>query len=260
MQAVAREMNYAESTFVLPAESAGHDARVRIFTTMQELPFAGHPAVGTAFVLGRTSGKSHLTLELGVGPIPVTVEAGDGMSGSATMEQPLPTFRPCPVPADDLASLLGVATADISLASPAEFGSAGAEFLYVPLTSMDGVGRARGHMDVMNHLFGASGFHAIYCFCLGGLDPRATAHARVFFPGVGGLFQEDPATGSAAGPFGAYLVRHGMAPAGRMLVEQGYELGRPSQVEVTIDGSGEAITRVLVGGGVVFVAEGELVV
>ena len=260
MQAIAGEMNYAESTFVLPAETEGHDARVRIFTTVQELPFAGHPTVGTAFVLGRGSEHANLTLELGVGPIPVTVEAGDGISGSATMEQPLPSFRPCPVAVDDLASLLGVATADISLDAPAEFGSAGIEWLYVPLTSVDAVSRAQGHMDVMNHLLGASDFHAICCFCQGGLDPQATAHARTFFPGVGGAFQEDPATGSAVGPLGAYLVRHGLAPAGRMLVEQGYQLGRPSQLEVTVEGSGDEITRVLVGGGVVFVAEGELVV
>jgi trans-2,3-dihydro-3-hydroxyanthranilate isomerase len=103
-------------------------------------------------------------------------------------------------------------------------------------------------------------FHGVYPYCLGGEDAAAVARARMFHPAPGGTVQEDPASGSAAGPFGAYLVRHGLAAPGSMLVEQGYELGRPSQLRVNIDAAGEQVTGITVGGGVVFVAEGELVI
>lgn len=260
MQTIAMEMNYAESTFVLPPEAAGTDARVRIFTTVLEMAFAGHPTVGTAFVLARTSGATALTLGLNIGPIPVEVDAGDGMLGGATMNQPLPTFE---VPDDlsrlEVAGLLGLEPGDLADFAPVEIGSAGAPFLFVPLRSRDELERVRG-TDEMLDAIADGAFHGVYPYCMGGDDADAAAHVRMFFPASGGAVQEDPATGSAAGPFGAYLVRHGLAAPGSMLIEQGHELGRPSQLRVTVDTAGDEITKVTVGGGVVFVAEGELVI
>jgi trans-2,3-dihydro-3-hydroxyanthranilate isomerase len=261
MQSIAREMNFAETTFVFPPEDAANDAKVRIFTTVVELPFAGHPTVGTGWVLGRARDRSKVTLELGVGPIAVSVDAGDEAHGSATMEQPLPWFEEPDLSRLEVAALLGLEPGDLGDYAPIEIGSAGAPFLYVPLRSLEEVGRATGHTRELADAFESNPpFHGVYCFALGGVDEHASAHVRMFHPGPGGSAQEDPATGSAAGPLGAYLVRHGLESPGSMRLEQGYELGRPSQLDVTVDTAGEEITRLRVGGGVVLVANGEMLV
>ena len=260
MQAIAREMNFAETTFVLPPEDAAHDARVRIFTTVLELPFAGHPAVGTAWVLGRERGRSAVTLELGVGPIAVSVDASEELHGSATMRQPLPEFREPELSRLETAALLGLEPGDLGDYAPIEVGSAGAPFLFVPLQSLAQMADANGYTREMAAALEGPEFHGVYCFALGGADEHTTARARMFHPGPGGSVQEDPATGSAAGPFGAYLVRHGLVPPGSMTIEQGHEMGRPSQLHVTVETAGEKITGVRVGGGVVLVATGEMLV
>jgi trans-2,3-dihydro-3-hydroxyanthranilate isomerase len=260
MQSIAREMNFAETTFVLPPEDPAHDARVRIFTTVLELPFAGHPTVGTAWVLGRDRDRTAVTLELGVGPIPVSVDASEEMEGSATMRQPLPEFHRPELSRLETAALLGMEPGDLGDYAPIEVGSAGAPFLFVPLRSLAELADANGYTREMASALESPEFHGVYCFALGGADENATARARMFHPGPGGSVQEDPATGSAAGPFGAYLVRHGLVPPGSMAIEQGYEMGRPSQLQVTVDTAGEEITTVSVGGGVVLVATGEMVV
>lgn len=259
MQAIACEMNFAESTFVLPADSPETDARVRIFTTVLELPFAGHPTVGTAWVLSRTTQKTAVTLGLTVGPIEVEVDPGDGMQGRATMRQPLPTFEEPDLSRLEVAGLLGLEPGDLGDFAPIEIGSAGTPFLFVPVRSRDELERVRGTAE-MAETIAEHPFHGVYAYCRGGDDPNASARVRMFHPAPGDTVAEDPATGSAAGPFGAYLVKHGLASPGSMLIEQGYELGRPSQLHVTIDTAGDEVTKVTVGGGVVFVAEGELVV
>lgn len=261
MQSIAREMNFAETTFVLPATDPATDARVRIFTTVLELPFAGHPTVGTAWVLARTSQRVRMTLELGVGPIPVRVDVGDGFSGSATMEQPLPVFEEPDESRLEAAGLLGLEPGDLGEYGPLEVGSAGTPFLLVPLRSREELERVNGHSAELSAAFGAGPrFHGLYCFAPGGDDADTAARARMFHPGPGGSVQEDSASGSAAGPLGAYLVRHGLVPPGSFTIEQGYEIGRPSQLNLTVDTAGEDIARVTVGGGVVLVAEGEMVV
>jgi trans-2,3-dihydro-3-hydroxyanthranilate isomerase len=261
MQSIAREMNFAETTFVLPPADPAHQARVRIFTTVLELPFAGHPTVGTGWVLGRAADRNSVTLELGVGPIRVSVDAGNEAAGSATMEQPLPWFEEPDLSRLEVASLIGLEMGDLGDFAPIEIGSSGAPFLYVPLRSMEEVERANGHSAALTAAFEDNPrFHGLYCFALGGVGEDATAHVRMFHPGPGGSVQEDPATGSAAGPLGAYLVRHGLAAPGSMVVEQGYELGRPSVLNVTVDTAGEEITGLSVGGGVVLVATGEMLV
>ncbi|MEX1102989.1 MAG: PhzF family phenazine biosynthesis isomerase, partial [Dehalococcoidia bacterium] len=209
----------------------------------------------------RASDRASVTLELGVGPIAVSVDAGDGTTGSATMQQPLPAFEEPDLSRLEVAALLGLEPGDLGDYAPVEIGSAGTAFLLVPLRSMDEVERASGHTRELAEAFeDRPPFHGVYCFALGGMDEDASAHVRMFHPGPGGSVQEDPATGSAAGPFGAYLVRHGLTPPGSMLLEQGFEIGRPSQLNVMVDTAGEEITRVRVAGGVVLVANGEMIV
>src|SRR5437763_452547 len=259
MQAIAREMNFAESTFVLPPEDPGADVKVRIFTPSRELPFAGHPTVGTGYVLGIERGQRRVALELAVGTLGVECEPGDGRIGSARMEQPLPRFRPVEADSTALAASVGLSPDDVAAGSPPEFGSAGVEFLYLPLRSLDAVRRARADLDAMKRVFGDSDHPAAYPFSMEAESPDAAAHARMFSLLLGPGLKEDPATGSAAGPLGAYLVRHGLSRPGALLIEQGYEMKRPSQLEVQVELAGGDVSRVRVGGGVVRVAEGELV-
>ena len=259
MQAIAREMNFSESTFVLPPTDPTADAQVRIFTPGRELPFAGHPVVGTAFVLARERRKTDLRLELKIGTLAVRADPGDGTLGGAEMEQPLPTFEPAPN-ADPavLAGLLALDASDVVAETPAEFGSSGNRFLYVRLRSLDAVGRARGVVDALDRYFAGHHHAAIYLFTTETVAPEATAHARMYSLALGANVREDPATGSASGPAGGYLLRHGLARPGRLLLEQGYEMLRPSQIEVGLTVTDGALSRLTVGGGVVLVAEGQL--
>jgi trans-2,3-dihydro-3-hydroxyanthranilate isomerase len=259
MQAIAREMNFSETTFILPPTDPSADARVRIFTPGRELPFAGHPVVGTSFVLARQRGKTDLRLELGIGTLGVQADAGDGIVGSATMEQPVPTFEPAPsIDPAALAGLLGLDASDVASETPAEFGSAGNRFLYVRLRSLDAVRRAHGVAEAMERYFAGHHHAAIYPFTTETELPNATAHARMFSLALGASVREDPATGSAAGPAGGYLLRHSLAEPGLLLLEQGYEMLRPSQIQVGLTVTDGALSRVTVGGGVVYVAEGTL--
>jgi trans-2,3-dihydro-3-hydroxyanthranilate isomerase len=260
MQNIAREMNYSESTFVFPPENVTADARVRIFTPATELPFAGHPTVGTAWVLGSERGLREMRLELKVGTLNVSAEAGSGGVGSARMEQPAPTFREAGIDRAGLARLLGLEERDVHPALPIEFGSAGVEFLYAPLASMDAVRRARLDLAAPQAAELAPGHPAVYLFSTETVLPGTAAHARMLSQLISDSVAEDPATGSAAGPLGAYLVRHGAQQVGTFTIEQGYEMGRPSQIEVVIQGDRPGVAKVHVGGGVVRVAEGELFV
>lgn len=259
MQAIAREMNFSETTFVLPPTDPTADAKVRIFTPARELPFAGHPVVGTSFVLARDNGKRNLRLELKIGTLGVTADPGDGVFGEAEMEQPVPTFTPPPNsdPAV-LAGMLGLDTADLSPETPPEIGSAGNPFLYVRLTSLEAVRRAQADDPAMVRYFAGHNHPAVFAFATGGESPDAAAHGRMFSLVLGAGVGEDAATGSAAGPAGGYLLRHGLAGPGRLLLEQGYEMLRPSQIGVGLTVQDGALTRVTVGGGVVLVAEGSL--
>jgi len=259
MQAIAREMNFSETTFVLPPGDPSADARVRIFTPWRELPFAGHPVVGTSFVLARQRGTTDLRLELGIGTIGVQADRGDGILGGATMEQPIPTFEPAPNGDPSvLAGLLGLDASDIVGETPAEIGSAGNPFLYVRLRSLDAVRRARGIAEAMDRYFAGRHHAAIYLFSTETKSPEAAGHARMYTLALGAAVREDPATGSAAGPAGGCLLRHGLAGPGQLILEQGYEMLRPSQIEVGLTVTDGALSRVTVGGGVVFVGEGTL--
>ena len=257
MQSIAAEMNYSESTFVLPAEDPAADARVRIFTPGTELPFAGHPTVGTSYVLGLERGKRELALQLGIGTLKVDVDPEDGRVGSARMEQPLPTFEPVDADPAMLAQLVGLDPVDIA-DSPTEIGSAGVPFLYVGVRSLDAIRRVRVDADALSRVFAGGDHPAVYVFTTETVAPEPAAHARMISLLLGAQLREDPATGGASGPFGAYLVRHGLRPPGVLVLEQGYEIGRPSQIVVETEVRGGNVSRVHVGGGVVMVAEGEL--
>jgi trans-2,3-dihydro-3-hydroxyanthranilate isomerase len=263
MQSIAIELKFSESTFVLPPEDARSDARVRIFTPGRELPFAGHPTVGTAFVLGCQRHRRELRLELGVGPIDVRADAGDGEFGSALMEQPIPRFEACSAEPAEVAAMLRLDLADLHPTLPIRWGSAGVPFLYVPLASLAAVKRASGDLDLLRSFFGDHDHPCTYLFALETVEPGSASHGRMFALTLGSGVNEDPATGGAAGPLAGYLVLQRAVPPGKMVLEQGYEMGRPSQIEAIVNTnytSDDVLSRVAIGGGVVKVAEGTLMV
>jgi trans-2,3-dihydro-3-hydroxyanthranilate isomerase len=267
MQAIAREMNYSETTFILPATDPTADCRVRIFTPAAELPIAGHPVIGTAIALaheGRlTSGAdavARVGMELAVGTLPIEVQLADGRAHFAWMSQPVPSFAPWQGDTAALAAALGLRREDLDEdAFPIERGSAGVPFLYIPIRSLDAIGRANPASELLPVLAAGDG-HGAYLFTI--MPEGATmAHIRMFAPVLG--IVEDAATGVAAGPFGAYLLRHGHIAPGpdgiaRARLEQGVEMGRPSRLDVEVAGAREMIQSVRVGGQAVFVAAGEL--
>jgi trans-2,3-dihydro-3-hydroxyanthranilate isomerase len=265
MQAIAREMNYSESTFITPAIDPKALCRVRIFTPMSELPFAGHPVVGTAYALaylGAVPGAgSPIYLQLGVGTLPVEILYEERKPSFVWMHQLPPQFEPWKGDRAALASALGLTPADLDDTLPIERGSAGAGFVYVPLNSLAAVGRARPGADLVAAMANPTPHVGIFVFSLEPTPSGADVHGRMFAPEVGVL--EDAATGSAAGPLGVYLLRHGKKRPDaeretRIRLEQGVEMGRPSRIEIAITGTAEQVEDVRVGGESVVVAEGEL--
>ena len=228
MQTAAKELNLPETTFVVPAEQGG-DHRLRIFTPARDLPFAGHPTVGTAYILAGGHDAT-LRLEETVGTLQVTVR-----DGFTEMEQPLPAFEPV-ADRGAVAASLSLDVADLATELPIEIGSSGNRFMFVAVRTLDAVKRAtpRGLAE------------AAYIFTTQTVEPGSTVHGRMYAPWQG--IAEDPATGSANGPLGAYLVRHGVSDGARIVSEQGYEMGRPSLLYVRVGGDRDRITSVHVGG------------
>jgi trans-2,3-dihydro-3-hydroxyanthranilate isomerase len=263
MQAVAKEFNLSETTFVLPADDPRNDWRVRIFTPGQELPMAGHPTVGTSFVLAREhlirrdSAETKIVLEEGVGPVPVRVEFKDGEPVFAEMSQPLPKFGPQLTDSRAVAAMLSLDAADIDAELPLEVVSCGVPFLFVPLRTLDAARRARPRADLIEQA-GADGVPPqVFIFTREVEHAGSTVHSRMFAPGLG--ITEDPATGGASGPLGCYLVRHRLVACDtsvEIVSEQGIEMGRPSFIRIRIERSGDDITAVRVGGQCHFMGEG----
>lgn len=243
MQAIAKELHIAETTFVLPPAKDGHH-RVRIFTPGTELPFAGHPAVGTTWVLcGGHDGT--VRLELGVGTIAVTVNAG-----FVEMEQPLPTFGPEIEDLGAVAHSLSLVDEDIVPSSPIQEVSSGVPFTFVHLRDLGAVQRARVQRRVAKS--------PVYVFATETVEPGSDVHGRMFAGEALGI-EEDPATGSAQGPLAAYCVRYGILKARaavRMRTEQGFEIGRRSILDTRLAMAGSAVTAIHVGGSVVNVGGG----
>ncbi len=241
MQAVAREFNFSETTFVSAATREGCDVRVRIFTPAQELPMAGHPTIGTAVVLHQEGAiGERATFELGIGPTPV--EAGPA---GAWMTQREAQFLAQQPDREALAAALRLQAGDIAGSPVAQVVSTGNQFLIVPLASVEAVKRAAPDFGTWSAVSDVTDSGGLYCFFMG---PAGAAKARMFIPA---LPSEDPATGSAAGPLGAYARRY--LGQNALLIEQGAEIGRPSKIEV--DASGP---QPRVGGSAVVVARGRL--
>lgn len=269
MQSIAKEMNLSETTFVLPPADAANQYRVRIFTPGTELPMAGHPTVGTTFVLARermieTSGRENaggattIRLEEGVGTIPVEVSWKDGAAEFAEMTQPPPEFGPRFEDRAALAEVLSLDASMIDARFPCEVVSCGVPFLFVPLASLEAARRARVRLDLLEKVL--KNFPPeIFLFTTETEVPGSGVHSRMFAPGLG--ITEDPATGGASGPLGCYLVRYKVVPSDgelRITSEQGIEMGRPSFIRIRVAHEGERITRVRVGGGCVYMGGGHL--
>jgi len=245
MQAIAHEIGFSETTFV--TEAGGNRYSMRIFTPTLELPFAGHPSLGTAFVLvseGIIQSPAFQTLKSGEFGIEVDLE-----SGFVRMEQLPPEFGPLVEDRAGAAMAIGLAEADLVESLPLQIVSTGWPNLIVPVRDEATVARATPDIRALRLLLEPLGTDNCYLFAASG--PRVKARMFTYDPGI----VEDPATGGAAGPLGAYLVHHGAAGAGRITISQGAELGRPSILLVDVL-DGEAGLRVFVGGGVVNVAEG----
>jgi trans-2,3-dihydro-3-hydroxyanthranilate isomerase len=242
MQRLAKEMNFSETTFVLPPEKGGH-ARVRIFTPRQELPFAGHPTLGTAAVIGGVMEAVEVRLELEVGIVPVWLAREGARVIGGTMAQPLPE----PFEFEAEAELLAALGLEGAAGGPGAFRN-GPSHLVVPLRSRDEVASVSPDPRRLAALTSA-------CVSVCALDAEGIK-ARVFAPGAG--IDEDPATGSAAGPIATHFHRiAGLALDEEVRIAQGAEIGRPSELVVRLMGEDGEITRVEVGGGVQVVARGE---
>jgi trans-2,3-dihydro-3-hydroxyanthranilate isomerase len=263
MQSIAKEFNLSETTFVLPPDDPKHDWRVRIFTPGSELPIAGHPTVGTSFVLAREhlirrdERETNIVLEEGVGPVPVRIEFKGGEPVFAEMTQPLPKFGPCVDDIEAVAAMLSLDAGDVDADLPVEVVSCGVPFLYVPLRSLDAARRARPRADLMERVARGGVPPQAFVFAREVEHEGSTVHSRMFAPNFG--ITEDPATGAASGPLGCYLVRYGLVacdPSAEIVSEQGIEMGRPSFVRIRIERGGDDFKAVRVGGQCHFMGEG----
>lgn len=268
MQVIAKEMNFSESTFIYPAERGG-DVRMRIFTPGEELPIAGHPTIGSTFALALegviAKGRERFVFELGVGPTPVSLEWTPTGLGFAWMTQPLPKFGGAIGDRDAFAAAVGVATADLLPGLPVQVVSCGVPFLFVPLVSRAAVDAVSIERKALTRSQLEAGLEELPVFFFS--PERAagtggeTVYSRMLAPRFG--IGEDPATGAASGPLGAYLLQHRLvtADAARAMISlQGVAMGRPSRVHISIDSDEDRITGVRVGGVSVLAGRGEIVV
>ena len=257
MQALAREMNLSETTFVLPGDAAAErerGIRVRIFTVQKELPFAGHPTLGTAFALRGSTGVGEVALELNVGKVPVRFEEKPGQPVFGEMTQKDPEFalihdRETVVRATSLRD------GDIDPSLPIQTVSTGLTFTIVPLRGLDVMGRLQVDLaSSTEYLQQSGGGNFFYFVTRETVDPDARLHARMLMYGG-----EDPATGSAAGCSAAWMVAHGVAqPDEQVLIEQGVEMLRPSRIFVRASHRDNRVVNVRVGGNVVEVLRGQV--
>jgi trans-2,3-dihydro-3-hydroxyanthranilate isomerase len=256
MQSIAREMNLSETTFILPRDTATErerGVRVRIFTVQEELPFAGHPTLGTAFVLRGSQKKAEVVLDLNVGRVPVKFEDRDGQASFGEMTQNDPKFgsthdreavsRACGLPLDAI---------DANL--PIETVSTGLMFIVVPLKSLEVARNLQLNTKTTAEYLDKADGKFFYFVTRGGVDPAARLHARmIFYNG------EDPATGSAAGCAAAWMTAHGVAqPDERVLIEQGVEMYRPSRIFVRAGKRDNRVINVRVGGNAVEIMRAEV--
>jgi trans-2,3-dihydro-3-hydroxyanthranilate isomerase len=259
MQAIAREFNYSETVFVLPPADPQHHARARIFTPLRELPFAGHPTVGTAFVLATCSpelaGAGRIVLEEGVGPVTVGLEWTAAGLGRCVFSAPLlPQPGPRAPRREELAAMLGLNPSQVL--DSAQFWSCGVPYLVVPLASVAALQRCRLDPVVWSEVLNAYESRMVYPVAHAGSAWRV----RMFAPDAG--VPEDPATGSAAAAFAGWLANYAPEATSRSeyTLLQGEEMGRPSRIDLQIDRDGDRVTAVRVGGASVMVSQGTFLV
>jgi len=267
MQTIAREFNLSETVFVLKPQSAAHTARLRIFTPMAELPFAGHPTVGTAALLaelrGATaagSGQALVVLEETIGIVRVGVRLNLGAAPFAEFDAPkLPHETGAAAPIERLAAALGLIPAEIGFENhrPTRFG-AGNSFVFVPVASLEAIAKAQVAPQHVADVFKDGPATGLFLYCRQSVHTTSAFHARMFAPHMG--VPEDPATGSAAAAFAGVILRFDEPPDGshRRMIEQGYEMGRPSHIALSLEVEGGALSSVRIGGQVVRVAEGHI--
>ena len=264
MQAITREMNCSETTFLLPPTRSDCAARVRIFTPAREVPFAGHPTIGTAWVLATERllppNTRRFNLEEGIGPVEVTFEGEPARPSFLWMRHAEARFGPDLIKRAGFARALGLAESELLAGSPICTGSTSNTFLYIPLRDREVVDRARLDVPALLAAQGEGPNLGVFVFAPDS-DPKARrVYSRMFAPHTSGV-PEDPATGSASGPLGAYLVEHGLvtpAAAVDIVSEQGTRLGRPSFIRIRVGMTTGRVSEILVGGSVVPVIEGRL--
>ena len=262
MQAIAHEINFSETTFIFPPERSDTDVRMRIFTPAVEMPMAGHPTVGSTFALAHVGviepARQRFVFGLNVGPTPVDLVWENGRLQFAWMTQAPPSFGAPVADRDAVARAIGLGESDLAAGLPIQEVTCGVPYLLVPLRDQEAVDRAAAP-PVDLELPGVPRAHpAMLVFAHDiRLKPDST-YSRMFAPGLGVV--EDPATGSAAGPLGCYLVQHRLVPGDtpqRIVNTQGVKMGRASRIHMAITGAPDAITDVRVGGEAVLVARGE---
>jgi trans-2,3-dihydro-3-hydroxyanthranilate isomerase len=248
MQAVAREMHLSETVFLLPGEGR-YDAQIRIFTPATELPFAGHPTLGAAFMVGEQKGLEKVTLLTGAGLVPIELTREHGEVVYGEMDQPIPTISQL-YDSGTLLRALGLTDSVL----PIEVYVNGPEHVMVGLRSPGEVAALDPDMTVLGALGNLHGFTKPTFNCFAKVAD-GQFKTRVFCPGFG--VPEDPATGSAAGPLALHLARHGLSEFGRTIeIAQGVEINRPSRLTARVDGTAEAPDRIVVGGRAIRVAHG----
>lgn len=265
MQTLTREMNFSECTFVLPPESIGATKRVRIFTPGRELPAAGHPTIGTAYVLvqrGEIPLMGDVTeaiLDLGIGPVKISVTRGPGGAGFVWMTHREPEFGLVRADRENVAAAIGLAVEDLAENLPIQPVSTGVPFLFVPVKSLEAIRRCRPDTAALRNLFVTDPM-MVYMFTTETSASDIQIHARMFGPHVIDV-PEDPATGIAAGPMGAYAAFYQVLPRQptmHFMIEQGIEMGRPSQIHVEVKTQDEYIRSIRIGGQAVIVGEGHI--
>ena len=268
MQAITREMNFSESTFIFPAEAAGTDVRMRIFTPGSELPMAGHPTIGSTFALVHEGvirpGQRGFVFGLGVGPTPVSLEWKGNDLDFAWMTQKHPVFGGSVTDRAAFARALGISPQDLAAPAPQAV-SCGVPFLVAALTSREAVDAVAVDLAAYREVCRAAGIDELPLFFFttdtAGSSADEAVYSRMLAPGFG--ISEDPATGGASGPLGCYLFGHALIDRARLahaVSLQGVKMKRPSRIHISIDANGDTITRVRVGGRSILVGEGRLMV
>jgi trans-2,3-dihydro-3-hydroxyanthranilate isomerase len=268
MQMIARELNLSETVFIQPPSDPNKEKRLRIFTPQVELPMAGHPTIGAAYVLAdkgkieTMEGQNEWIFEEGIGDVPVTVQKYHDRILKVEMEQPLPVFGEKYLETEIAAQLLSLSIEDLDPTLPIQTVSSGVPFLFIPVCSLSSIKKINFRTDVWERYFSNNpNTKHIFTFTTETEESQSTVHSRMFAPAMG--ISEDPATGAASGPLGAYLVKHGViSPTDNetyfIRSEQGIEMGRPSYIDITIKKEDSEIKEVKIGGKSIIIGSGQI--